>query len=788
MLADPQRCPDCRSRITASEVPCPSCGLRLDGPVAGELFATLQRADALIAQLRSFSPPAKRPGPDHAPVRTPAPAEPAATPPAPRLPLDHPRVPAFTVPGLLLALGALMLGAGAITFLAFAWAWLGYSGRTVLLLVATFAAAGGTWLTASRRIRMAAEALTALTAILAALVPVGGSAAGWFDNGHDAQVATASAVVIGAAAVLLRYVVHQRFAQSLVLAEITASLAALVAATGITGSLEGHPATGLAIVLILSCPAAWLTWRLGQRLVATMLGVVAAATWCLLTGLGVVRVIDHNPGFTWAGTAPLLVTSAVVLAVAAPWRASRALPVAVRAVAAATALWLAAFTTVAPWVNAPMQVFSLMTAGVVVATVAMVAADLPPSRVSGLGLRLWEASVSAVVAIATAVWCCMVVARIIDAIADARFHPLTSVGVEWDEGDLAGSGWPLLPLLMLLVSAATVVAWQGIEGVTRRLPRSLRVTAVVVALGFTVPPLFPRLWLVAFALVVLAAVAGWAWLGLRGAARTAVALSLPFILGLAAWTTLTVVTLDLRQVTTGTLVAVLVVVALLAAIRPPSGEADDLDRWALRIATLVTALAAVALGQPPQSWLAADLTILAAGCAVVAILDRDTWISGTAASFGLVALWLRLEDSDIDLPEAYTLPAAAVVLGFGGWALWRRAGARTVPTLAPGLLAGIVPSAVVALEEGAGIRGLLLLVLGLVLVGVGLVLHWLAPLSVGALTTAGATLRYLLPLLDDVPPTLLFVAGGAALLVGGIQWERLARQGRQTWAQLVALR
>ncbi|MFT4263241.1 MAG: zinc ribbon domain-containing protein, partial [Nocardioides sp.] len=239
MLADPQRCPDCRGALTPGAAACQWCGLPLGGALGSELFATLQRADALIARLRAGS----------APIVT---SPPVTPPPLPQHPQQHPSVGtrALTVPGLLLALGALMLGAGAITFLAFAWSWLGYSGRTILIVLATAASAAGTWLAASRRIRLAAEALTALTAILAALVPVGATHAGWFGSRHEPQVVTLSGLVLLVLASAARYAVERRTAQELVLAEIAGSIAAAAAAAGLAAWLDDRSATTAAIVLV----------------------------------------------------------------------------------------------------------------------------------------------------------------------------------------------------------------------------------------------------------------------------------------------------------------------------------------------------------------------------------------------------------------------------------------------------------------------------------------------------------------------------------------------------------
>jgi hypothetical protein len=55
--ADPTRCPDCHALLPESPESCVACALPLTGPTASELYATLQHADRLVGRLREQKAP-----------------------------------------------------------------------------------------------------------------------------------------------------------------------------------------------------------------------------------------------------------------------------------------------------------------------------------------------------------------------------------------------------------------------------------------------------------------------------------------------------------------------------------------------------------------------------------------------------------------------------------------------------------------------------------------------------------------------------------------------------------
>ncbi|MFT4264718.1 MAG: hypothetical protein QM572_15145, partial [Nocardioides sp.] len=555
--------------------------------------------------------------------------------------------------------------------------------------------------------------------------------------------------------------------------------------------LDDRSATTAAIVLVAAAAGAAACSRLRQWILTVVLALLSGACWLALVGIGADRVHLAGPGFTWDGTAPLLLAIAAAALAAVPWTALGAadLPaLPLRAIAAGVALWLTGYAVVAPFSAPPTIVLGVIALGALGSAGVASSIGCPPERLHGLTLRYWTASALAVLTLSALVWSATVCGQIVRAVDEARDHPLTGVGARWHAHDLTSHGGAAIPLLALVAALASIVTWGLVEQARQPVARWTLTGVGAVAVALSVAALAPYLWLVALMLAVLAATAVGLWAAptAAGPLRLAAGVALAPLAATATWVTLTVVLVRLDAITLAATGVVVLGAALAVLGRTPASQAE---RWCLRGATAATALLTIAYGTPDAGWLAADLTVLAAGCAVLAVLDRDRWIAGASALIGLIALWVRLADSDVDVPEAYTVPAAAVVLAFGGWALWRQQGSRTLPTLGPGLAIGIVPSAVVALsDDGTGPRGLLLLIGGIVLVGLGLVLRWLAPLLLGAVTTVGATVRYLAPFLDDVPPTLLLVSVGAVLLAGGIRWESLAVRGRTAWAHLVALR
>src|SRR3954447_26734291 len=103
-LVDPTLCPDCRALLDARAT-CTGCGLQVTGPLAAELWRRMVDADRVVEQLRTLSGQA----PLAVPVTEAAPSSTAPLPAFPRPPSTPPRtrrLPAASVPVVLLSLGA----------------------------------------------------------------------------------------------------------------------------------------------------------------------------------------------------------------------------------------------------------------------------------------------------------------------------------------------------------------------------------------------------------------------------------------------------------------------------------------------------------------------------------------------------------------------------------------------------------------------------------------------------------------------------------------------------------
>ena len=88
------------------------------------------------------------------------------------------------------------------------------------------------------------------------------------------------------------------------------------------------------------------------------------------------------------------------------------------------------------------------------------------------------------------------------------------------------------------------------------------------------------------------------------------------------------------------------------------------------------------------------------------------------------------------------------------------------------LTLGIGPSLVVALQDPITVRGLLVGLVGLALVGVGVRLGWGAPLVVGGVALGLIAVVSIAPYAAAVPRWVLFGTAGVALLALGVTWER----------------
>jgi hypothetical protein len=182
-------------------------------------------------------------------------------------------------------------------------------------------------------------------------------------------------------------------------------------------------------------------------------------------------------------------------------------------------------------------------------------------------------------------------------------------------------------------------------------------------------------------------------------------------------------------------------------------------------------------------WVA--LLLVGVAVAVLGLREDTRW--GWPSSILLTASsWVRLADAHVDVPEAYTVPPALLLLCFGLLRRHRDRGVGSWAAYSPALLLGLVPSLVRATTDAGAVRPLLLGLAALVVLAVGVARRLQAPLVVGgAVLAVDAVVQlapYLVAVYDVVPRWVTIGLVGLALVGAGATYERrvqdLRRVGR----------
>jgi len=803
IYADAQLCPGCRSPLGLPALSCAVCGLTLTGPEPRRVFEALRQVDVLVAGLYAAA------------GRTTV-AEPTGAVDRPTEPAMSPAMSSASVPRILLGLGALCLLVAALVFLAVAWAALGIEGRTAVLGGFALVAGVLTAWVAGRDLRAGAEALSAVTLGLLALVLGGAWRAGWLGTlGDEPFLVVAGVAVAAAAAATGRWAATTPVA-TLVGAEVIATLGLVAAAIGVPGTIQRGDAVAALAALAIFAVGVAVGHRLGLRVLTLGAGAGTAVCWLLLVWVGVLRLEILTVAHLWGDLAlwPLLVATALAAAIAVP----RRLPTELRVLAASIAVVLGTLVvTVASFDESPTRLALVELA--VVAAYAVLSTMLPgawkwlcaaPPVIAALGLAASVLRLTAVAVVELVLnepWTRGVVDRL-----DAPDVPWT---------------WPLLlpaGVVGIGLTAATILHCDG------RQPRAVvmpSAAALVVALGL-LPALYGAPLVAAVTAVLVAtaalAVAGVALGGVVLVASAAGTATLALLAGLASdWVTagvlavLTVaaVAAELRGARTledlkvaGTFIAPLTGAGLIWTVGHLAGVetvwravpvllvlgAAILVRPVVEreVATSAAAVLAVAgsvlgVGTIDQTWLAIYLT-MAGVIATVSSLAHPSRRHLAWAGLALLTLaqWIRLHQIGVGTVEAYTLPLALVLLVVGTVALLRGNGS-SLATLTPGLALALVPTLLQVLVDPLGTRALLLGLGCLVLVAVGLASGWAAPLLAGAAVGALLVLRQG-TLAQVIPQWMLIGLVGVALTVVGVTWEQRLQEFRKVSAYVRGLR
>ncbi|WP_433210640.1 SCO7613 C-terminal domain-containing membrane protein [Dactylosporangium sp. CS-047395] len=230
--------------------------------------------------------------------------------------------------------------------------------------------------------------------------------------------------------------------------------------------------------------------------------------------------------------------------------------------------------------------------------------------------------------------------------------------------------------------------------------------------------------------------------------------------------------------------ALLVLGAALPRLRP----SDSINREALTVEAAGYAGAGIAvlltLGSPAHT--AAALTAVGAILGLSAARKgrsprQRTFLIIAASIAELLAIWLLLITVRVAVPEAYTLPFAALALITGLIEIRNRPELGSWLAYGPALVAGFGPSLAIAVAQpdSPELRQVLLILAGVICVAIGAARQQKAPVAVGAAVTVIATVNELFRIgLPFWMMLLLFTGTGVLLISLGATYEQRQRLDR----------
>src|SRR4051812_2645137 len=307
-------CPVCGVEVTGPpSAPCPSCGLPAAGQagwVVGRIGATLEQLardrDELLITLRAAAPGSSAPTPwAPPPAAAPMPAPPSSWAVAD----DEPPRRRLSPQQVLLGLGAVLLVAGALAFVALGWTRFGLAFQAAVMVTATAAACATSAWAARRGLRATEEALAAAgTALLA--VDLGAAHARGLGGLDEVPLRTWTAVsclVVVAVALGLNRLTRST---------VTWPLAALLVAQPVpllllpSGAVPGPVGLATALLTAALDLTAVLLLRpgiaRGARLLAALWAGAGVAGGLLLAAFG-------SPADSWTATALLVAAGAAAV-------------------------------------------------------------------------------------------------------------------------------------------------------------------------------------------------------------------------------------------------------------------------------------------------------------------------------------------------------------------------------------------------------------------------------------------------------------------------------------------
>lgn len=824
-FADLSRCPGCTTSLTGA-ANCERCGISFVSPEARDLWATLQRADSLLNEMRTMASPTV----DSA-SRT------AGLPIAPSLPIYRRR--SWSTGSVILGLGAVCLIVAAVIFITVAWDAVDLLGRTVIL-VATTAMLGVTArLLTLRMLRGSAEALWA---VATGLFILDYFAARDYGLAGLADLRSSDAIVLFGLLLAAAGLMLSRWSRKILGVPLAVpQVAAVCGVYAVCGSIDvaDWALSYEAVIAVIA----------GLALVAVLVrnGLLTSARWAALGPIGAYVIalgsatdhildVDTIAGM-WGDlrAAPLLVVLAITLALGLSAQrltqlASDASMVLVSGAAfivtlgvalvlylplsdekpVAEQLAFAGFAVIpvvlailvsGPWGNG----FRCACLGLVVPLaiivsgwlVDMVAAPIAATLDRGVWAQPWNASFM-LRSSAAPPWLGVATISALGLVfAIISLWRGFTVGLR---NTLRGSTalvalvavcagivlyeCPIVILAFVLVLLAIGLITLG-TGTSQR--RSGADFAAIAACGCACLVAVPSVVVSVIVWTIAVAVFGLiAWRGRRVASRVTGMV-------LASFSGFGVVLATCRVADTTDKVTALVVVVAAGSAILLAQWGKETDRRARSLEAVAAFAALVTLGVGAQfapAWQSLMWTVVGASWVFVGLRSTKRRFVAAAGSAALVVAYvLRLAASDVDVVEAYTLPAGVLLLIAGLFAMNRRAGLRTRTALMPGLMLALGPSLpLVMYEDATDLRGLLLGMAAIAVLALGFVRNWQAPFVLGVGFTATLVAIYLGPYADALPRWLLIAAVGLGLLTAGIRWESRVKSARAAVAYVFEMR
>jgi hypothetical protein len=812
-LVDPRICPECRSTLT-SDARCLNCGLQVTGPLANELWATMQHADQLLSRMRASSQPVAQESAvtTQPPSTTPTSAASAyipggVNPPVPQAATKRPSP--LSIPVILLSLGGLCILVAALVFVAVAWGSIGIGGRTAILAVITLVMASGAILLTVKDLRWAAETFWVIVAGMLTLDILGARAANLF--GEDRQFSMQiSAPLLVSVMLVLGLAVGLWSARAATGQIISVQISALIGVMIGNGlGFAGFDPIGVTPAVAIPVFTAIAIWALKRvRVLAWGLAGLALLNWLILFGAGMYNAFEnHTNWWTSLDWWPLALAGLYAVVLTIP-----RFPYAIRVSAAGMSLLAWSVVILGPdeASNTQRAFWAALMIGFLCLLVLV--GGRVWGRAAGLAGVLWvlpslfklymdanQAADTSVTIIAarwsttvlselyTAWWALLLLALACSAIllAGPRLFPKKNQRVVLNAtiplaylpmalaliaicGAIGVPLWAFAGILTILLIGAIFVAWQVSDAIPGLISSAFTVWVLA---GLVVMATLPNHSLAGCAAaLVLVTVVGYWYAAARAQRRPETLLAIGALPIIAFWTWIQFWlaagwSTDLALAATAGYGSLILLLAPLA--RKASGH--EPDRYLAELmGFLCLPIPALAVGSEHHGL---ALSLAGAGLVLSSLLNRDRELLGWLGAIGLFAGAVVHDLDNISIPERFSLPFAILLLGHGWRRMHRDHKVNSVRALGAGLLLAVIPSLYLALLDPLTWRGAILFTAGVAILLVGAFARWGMPFYAGALVTAVMAIRYLGPWAHGIPRWVGIGIVGLILLGLGISWE-----------------